>query len=102
VVVRVLEHVRTASTYDDGEAIFRLLIDPVRQGNLVTVDFAGVRSVPSAFVNSAFVRLLEHVPFEQIQKTLRIENSTRQINTLIRSRFEFVTERPRSDRDGDR
>lgn len=89
-VVRVIEHVASASSYDDGEVIFRLLLDPVRMGQKVEVDFSGITSVPSAFVNSAFVRLLEHVSFEQVRATLTFVQSTRQINELIRSRFEFV------------
>lgn len=89
-VIKVAEHVKTASSYADGEVIFRLLVEPVRQGKNVTVDFSGITSVPSAFVNSAFVRLLEHVTFEQVRSTLTFIHSTRQINDLIRSRFEFV------------
>lgn len=90
-VVKVAEHVAAASSYADGDVIFRLLLEPVQKGEPVTVDFTGITSVPSAFVNAAFVRLLEHVSFDQVRKTLRFEQSTRQINDLIRSRFEFVS-----------
>jgi hypothetical protein len=89
-VVKVLEHVRSASSYDDGEVIFNLILPSVKAGKRVVVDFSGITSVPSAFVNSAFIRLLEHVPFSQVKATLSFAESTRQINQLIRSRFEFV------------
>ncbi|MNY30357.1 hypothetical protein D3C86_1644630 [compost metagenome] len=62
----------------------------VLAGEKVVVDFSGITSVPSAFVNSAFIRLLEHVTFRQVRDTLSFVQSTRQINQLIRSRFDFV------------
>lgn len=89
-VIRILDHVKTASTYEDGEAIYRLIKGPIADGEPVTVSFAGVLAVPSAFVNAAFVRLLELVPPERVRQCLRIEDSTRSINDLIRQRFNFV------------
>jgi hypothetical protein len=91
-VIRILDHVATASTYEDGEAIYRLIRGPISDGETVTVSFAGVLAVPSAFVNAAFVRLLESVPIERIRQCLRIEDSTRAINELIRQRFSFVAQ----------
>jgi hypothetical protein len=96
-VVKVLEHVRSASSYDDGEVIFKLILPLVKSGERVVVDFSGITSVPSAFVNSAFIRLLEHVSFNQVKATLSFTQSTRQINQLIRSRFDFVAAHGRSD-----
>jgi hypothetical protein len=89
-VIKVTDHVRTASTYEDGDVIFRLLLLHVRGRERVEVDFTGITSVPSAFVNAAFIRLLEHVPFQQVRESLRFTKTTRQINDLIRSRFDFV------------
>lgn len=88
--ITIKDHIESASSYSDGEVIFRLLVDPIREGKGVVVDFSGITSIPSAFVNSAFIRLLEHVSFEQVRSTLTFINSTRQINELIRSRFDFV------------
>lgn len=90
-VIRILDHVQTASTYDDGEVIFHLLKDELERGQDASLSFDGIRSVPSAFVNSALVRLLEVLPFEQVKSHLRIEDSTRSINELVRSRFEFAS-----------
>lgn len=89
-VIRILDHVRTASSYDDGNVIFDLIVNDIREGRPVHVSFEGVTSVPSAFVNAAFVRLLESMPFSHVQKSLRIEKSTKQINDLVRTRFAFV------------
>jgi hypothetical protein len=91
-VVVVSSHVRNASSYEDGEVVFRVILPLVKAGEKVVVDFSGISSVPSAFVNAAFVRLLEHVSFDQVKRTLSFTQSTRQINQLIRSRFEFVAQ----------
>ena len=89
-VIRILDHVKTASTYEDGEVIYRLINGPIHEGEAVTVSFDGVLAVPSAFVNAAFVRLVESTPIDRIRNCLRIQDSTRAINELIRRRFTFV------------
>jgi STAS-like domain of unknown function (DUF4325) len=94
--IRILEHIQSASTYEDGAVIFKLVLPKVVAREKVVVDFSGVSTVPSAFVNSAFIQLLEHVPFDQVRATLSFTGTTRQINDLIRSRFRFVTSTDRS------
>lgn len=89
-VIRILDHVSTASTYEDGERIFRLIRSQIADGVPVTVSFSGVLAVPSAFVNAAFVRLVESIPIERVRECLRIVDSTRQINEMVRGRFTFV------------
>lgn len=92
-VIRILDHVATASTYEDGEAIYRLIRGAIADGQTVTVSFDGVLAVPSAFVNAAFVRLIESVPIDRVRGCLRIEDSTKAINDLVRGRFSFVASR---------
>lgn len=89
-VVTILEHVRQPSTYEDGEIIFKLIEPRIRAGSPVTLSFAGISAVPTSFVNSAIVRLVESVPVESVRARLRITNSTKQINDLVRSRLAFV------------
>jgi STAS-like domain of unknown function (DUF4325) len=89
-VITALDHVRQCSTYSDGQIIYNLLLPPIKRGEDVTLSFNGVTALPSAFVNSAIVRLVEEVPVEQIKAHLRLVDSTRQINELIRDRFAFV------------
>jgi len=91
-VIRILDHVQTASTYEDGDVIYRLINGPISQGEPVTVSFDGVLAVPSAFVNAAFVRLVESNPIDRVRRCLRIADSTRAINELIRGRFSFVAQ----------
>ena len=90
VVIRIQEHAPQASTYEDGQAIFNLLRPWLAKGEEVTLSFNGILAVPSAFINAAIVQLVEHVPVSQVRQHLRIADSTRAINDLIRARLEFV------------
>ena len=90
-VIRVLDHVATPSTYKDGEIIYRLIANELRSGRDVELSFAGIKSIPSAFVNAALVRLVEEFNFDEIKRRLQIVDSTRHINRLIKDRFAFAT-----------
>jgi len=96
VVIRILDHVKTYSTYSDGDVIFRLIVQELRAGRDVTVSFSGIKSIPSAFVNAALIKLVEEFDFDYIRKHLRIVDSTRQINRLIKDRFHFATKEPQT------
>jgi hypothetical protein len=90
-VIRITDHVRTFSTYADGEVIHRLIAKELRARRNVTLSFSGIKSIPSAFVNAALVKLLEEFEFDYVRSRLSIVDSTRQINRLIRDRFYFAT-----------
>ncbi len=91
VIIRIRDHVTQASSYDDGQIIFGLIAKPVAAGDTVEVSFDGITAVPSAFVNAAFLQLLEVAPIEKVRERLRFSNSTRFINELIKNRFDFVS-----------
>lgn len=90
-VIRIVDHVQTQSTYEDGAVIYRMIADELRSGRSVTLSFAGIKSIPSAFVNAALVKLVEEFDFDFIRSRLHIVESTRQINRLIKDRFYFAT-----------
>ena len=90
-VIRILDHVNTYSTYADGDIIFQLIVSELRRGGSVTLSFDGIKSIPSAFANAALIRLLEQFSFQEIQSRVKIVDSTRQINRLIKDRFAFAT-----------
>lgn len=98
VKIEILENVSAASTYEDGGKIFRMLKEQMDAGESVELSFTGISSVPSAFINAAIVQLLEHFEFSRIRSQLRFVNTTRHINQLIKSRFDFaVKQAPKSD-----
>ena len=91
--IRIADHVQQASTYDDGQVIFNLIADSVAHDTPVEVSFAGIQAVPSAFVNAAFLQLLELTSMEKVRNNLFIVDSTKYINELIKNRFDFVSGR---------
>jgi STAS-like domain of unknown function (DUF4325) len=93
VKIEILSHVTSASTYEDGGKIYDLIKNQLQNGENVELSFIGIASVPSAFVNAAIIQLLEHFEFNHIRTHLRFVNTTRHINQLIKSRFDFAVSR---------
>ena len=92
-VVRALDLVAHCYTQEDGNTIFRAISPILRKGEIVELSFDGVDTVPSSFVNAALINLLESVSFDTIKSNLRFVNTTRQINEMIRTRFDFEVNR---------
>ena len=89
--IKLLDHVATCSSYSDGEVIYDLIAPEIVGGKDVTLSFQGVSAVPSAFINASIVRLVESTSLDNVRRHLKISDSTRQINELILSRFEFLS-----------
>jgi hypothetical protein len=89
-VIRILDHVTSTSAYADGDVIYRLITSELNSKKAVTVSFSGIKSLPSAFINAAFIRLLEVFDYDYIRANVRFIESTRQINRLIKDRFNFA------------
>lgn len=95
VTIRITDITTQPSTYEDGQRVFDLIVDEVVHDHAVTVSFDGVVAVPSAFINAAFVQLVERAPLEQVKRNLRITDSTKFINDMIRGRFDFIASQSR-------
>jgi STAS-like domain of unknown function (DUF4325) len=90
VVIKVLEVVSNCNSFEDGDKLQeRLRLAFSESDREITISFEGVDDVPSAFVNAAFLPLLDLYNFEDIRRRLRVVNSTRQINDLIKRRLTF-------------
>lgn len=89
-VINILDHVKTASTYEDGEVIYKLISEALHDDQQVILSFNAIKSVPSAFINASIIRLLEEFNFEYIREKIAFTNTTKHIIDLIRSRFDFV------------
>jgi hypothetical protein len=88
-VIRVLDHVPHCYTQEDGSVIASLIRERFDKCERVTLSFEGVDNVPTSFVNTAFIDLLDAYGLDFIREHLAIVNSTRQINSLIKARLEF-------------
>jgi hypothetical protein len=82
-VIVALDHVPHCYTSADGLVIAGAVRRCLRRGE-TTLSFSGVDDVPSSFVNSAIVSLLDEFSSDEIRKRLSIVNSNRQINDMIR------------------
>jgi hypothetical protein len=94
-VIRALDHVAQCYTQADGQKIYETIYPLLARGDRVELSFDGVETVPSSFINTALIRLLDSVPFEKIKMNLKFVNTTKQINEMIKIRFSFeVNKRP--------
>lgn len=93
-VIRILDHIQQCYTNDDGDVIFQIINQAMVGGaDRVQLSFDGVESIPTSFVNSAFIPLLDTFSFDAIKKRLTFVDSTRQINQMIRDRFTFEAQK---------
>ena len=94
-LINVLDHVPQCYTRADGEVIARIITSCLKSGDTAVVSFSGIYGVPSSFVNAAFISLLDEFTFADIRKRVKFANSTKLINDIIKSRFDFeVNKRP--------
>jgi hypothetical protein len=70
--------------------IYELIAPRVSGGEDITLSFEGVSAVPSSFVNAAIVRLAEVMPLTEIRRHLGFTQTTRQINEMVKMRFDHL------------
>jgi hypothetical protein len=87
-VIRILDFVRGADTAKQGAVVLRQLQAALANGGSVTISFDGLNIATSSFVAAAFLPLLQKHSFRHLKRRLRVINSTRQINQMIKSRIE--------------
>jgi hypothetical protein len=92
-VIRALDLVRQCYSQDDGQKVYDALFPRLNRGERIELSFDGVDTVPSSFINTSLIRLLDVLSFETIKSNLRFVNTTKQINEMIKSRFDFEVNR---------
>jgi hypothetical protein len=92
-LIRVLDFVERCYNSEDGQVIHDIIVEKLAHEKELTVSMEGVDWVPSSFVNAAFISLLDMLAFNDIKQRLRFVNTTSQINEMIRTRFNFETNR---------
>lgn len=88
VLIYVKHLVDSADTADQGAAVFPRLRDGFDAGEDVILSFDGITTATSSFVNTALIPLLKSVPLASLKKRMKIIQSTRQINDMVKSRLE--------------
>ena len=92
-VIRALDLVPQCYTQDDGQKVFEALYPKLQRGEKIELSFDGVETVPSSFINTSLIHLLDKISFDTIKANLRFVNTTKQINEMIRTRFDFEVNR---------
>jgi hypothetical protein len=87
-VILVNDLVEVAVGEDDGTIVFDALRTALSNHDMVTLSFAGIKTATTSFVNTAFVPLLDQMPFGDIKRRIQVVDSTRQINHMIKWRLE--------------
>ena len=91
-VIHVPDVSRAADTGKQGEALYSRIVEELRNSEFIVVSFQGVDTATSSFVNASFVELLRSLSFSEIKRRIKIVNSTRQINDMIRRRLTHEAE----------
>jgi len=88
-VIRICDFVSGANTSEEGEIIFDRLSGELsdEKKGAVVVSFEGIQTATSSFVNAAFVELLNKFSYADLRNRVRVVNSTRQINDMIKRRL---------------
>lgn len=92
-VIKVLDYVQHCQNNSDGVVIHDLIKPRLENGEEVVLSFEGVPSLPSSFVNSALISLLDEMPFESIRRLVKFVHTNSQMNSMIKERFDFELKR---------
>jgi STAS-like domain of unknown function (DUF4325) len=86
-VIRVKRLVDACDTNSHGEVVRAAIVSALAVDDVVVLSFSGVSNATSSFVNSAFVDLLETMPFDEIKRRVRVIDASRQIIEMIKLRM---------------
>ena len=86
-VIKVRDIVPACDTNAHGDALRDAILRALKTSAVVDISFAGVTAATTSFVSSAFVDLLQVMSLSDIKARIRIGNSSRQINDMIRMRL---------------
>jgi hypothetical protein len=88
VTIQIHDLVAGANTADQGNAVLPHLRSAMAGGAPFVVSFVKIQTATSSFVNASFVPLLKEYSFGDIKSRMRVTDSTRQINQMIKMRLE--------------
>jgi hypothetical protein len=90
VTIQVHDLVAGANTADQGSDVLPHLRSAMAGRGPFVVSFDKIQTATSSFVNASFVPLLKDFSFAEIKARMRVTDSTRQINQMIKTRLERV------------
>jgi len=91
-VIKITDHVSHCHANNDGNTIFSIIKPMLDRDEKIEISFKNISSITSSFVNSAFIELLQYFNFNYIKSRLSFTGTNRNINKIIKKRFEFETQ----------
>ncbi|MED3986293.1 STAS-like domain-containing protein [Peribacillus simplex] len=92
-VIKIKDLVGRCYSNEDGKIIFDVLNSALNNEKMIILSFKDVDSITSSFTNTAFIELLHEFDYDFIKKNLRIVDSNKYINGMIKDRFTFEVNR---------
>lgn len=83
---------------EDGQKIYDIIHQPMREGKIVILDFTGVSQFASPFFNFAIGQLFKDINGDDLRRMLKIENLT-ETGRLVVGRVMENAAKYHSDRD---
>lgn len=78
----------SADTQAQGAALYEAMRSALSKAVNITVSFAGIDVATSSFVNMSFIRLLDDMRLAELKARVRVIDSTKPINDMIKKRLE--------------
>lgn len=78
----------SALTREQGQIIYDIIFPLLEKNNEVTLDFSGIESIITPFLNVAIGKLYENYSSSQLQRLLHVEN----VPSGMNSKFSLVIE----------
>jgi hypothetical protein len=88
----VSNYVNQCYSDSDGGVIYSIIDRYIEEKDIV-LSFEGIDVVSSSFVNTALIPFIKLVGFNEIKRKFKIINTTKQINDMIKRRFQFEASR---------
>lgn len=92
VTIVVSDLIKGNLDHEDGSRLYHVVKPLVKNSEIVVLDFSGVEIVSSSFLNTSFRLWAADFSYEHLSKYLKIINSTKLMNEMIRARVLSVYE----------
>jgi hypothetical protein len=97
-VIKMVNYVSQCYSNSDGAIIYSI-IDRYIDEKEIVLSFEGIDIVSSSFVNAALIPFIKIIGFNKIKIKFKIIKTTKQINDMIKRRFQFEASRITNEAD---
>jgi len=95
-VINLLNFVNQCYSDSDGAIIYSIIVRYMEENEIV-LSFEGIDIVSSSFVNAALIPFIKLMGFDEIKRKFQFINTNKQINDMIKRRFQFEASRKIND-----